>query len=104
MVEIECLACDKTLKLPQSIDMDNYDGQLVCSKCKALLHVKLVKGKLRKYKIVERRVRPKNMKTTIIVQDKATKARLLRIAERTRKIENTGKPLEGEGIQGRKII
>jgi len=55
MVEIECLACDKTLELPQSIDTDNYDGQLVCSKCKALLHVKLVKGKLRKYKIVERR-------------------------------------------------
>ncbi len=54
MVKIECLACDKTLKLPQSIDTDNYDGQLVCSKCKALLHVKLVKGKLRKYKIVER--------------------------------------------------
>jgi hypothetical protein len=103
MVEIECLACDKTLKLPQSIDMDNYDGQLVCSKCKALLHVKLVKGKLRKYKIVER-VRPKNIKPTIIVQDEATKANLLRIGERTRKIENTGKPLEGEGIQGRKII
>jgi len=91
MIEIECLACDKTLKLPQSIDMDNYDGQLVCSKCKALLHVKLVKGKLRKYKIVER-VRPENRTTTIIVQDKATKARLLHIAERTRKSENTGKP------------
>ena len=54
MVEIECLACDKTLELPQFIDTDNYDGQLVCSKCKALLHVKLVKGKLRKYKIVEK--------------------------------------------------
>ena len=54
MVEIVCLACDKTLELPQFIDTDNYDGQLVCSKCKALLHVKLVKGKLRKYKIVER--------------------------------------------------
>ena len=54
MVEIECLACDKTLELPQFVDTDNYDGQLVCSKCKALLHVKLVKGKLRKYKIVER--------------------------------------------------
>jgi hypothetical protein len=54
VVEIVCLACDKTLELPQFIDTDNYDGQLVCSKCKALLHVKLVKGKLRKYKIVER--------------------------------------------------
>ncbi len=54
MVDIECLACDKTLELPQFIDTDNYDGQIVCSKCKALLHLKLVKGKLLKYKIVER--------------------------------------------------
>ncbi len=54
MTEIGCLACDKTLEIPQFIDTDNYDGQLVCSECKALLHVKFVKGGLRKYKIVER--------------------------------------------------
>ncbi len=54
MVEIQCLACDKTLKLPQFVNTDNYDGQVVCSDCKALLHIKLVKGKVLKYKIVER--------------------------------------------------
>ena len=54
MIEIQCLACDKTLELPQFINTDNYDGQLVCSKCKALLHVKFVKDELVKYKIVER--------------------------------------------------
>ena len=54
MLEIQCLACDETLKLPKFIDADNFDGQLVCQKCKALLYVKLVKGKVRKYKIVER--------------------------------------------------
>ena len=54
MDEILCLACDKALEIPQYIDTDNYDGQLVCSKCKALLYTKLVKGKLLKYKIVER--------------------------------------------------
>ena len=54
MVEIECLACDNTLELPKFIDTSNYDGQLVCPKCKALLYLKLVKEKVRKYKIVER--------------------------------------------------
>jgi len=54
MVEIQCLACDKTLKLPQFVNTDNYDGQVVCPECKALLHIKLVKSKVLKYKIVER--------------------------------------------------
>jgi len=54
MVEIQCLACDKTLELPQFVDTDNYDGQLVCPQCKTLLYVKLVKSKVLKYKIVER--------------------------------------------------
>ena len=54
MVEIECLACDKTLKLPQFVNTDNYDGQVVCPECKALLYVKFVKSKVLKYKIVER--------------------------------------------------
>jgi len=54
MVEIQCLACDKTLKLPQYVNTDNYDGQVVCPECKALLHVKLVKSKVLRYRIVER--------------------------------------------------
>ncbi|MBI3931348.1 MAG: hypothetical protein HY325_04930 [Chloroflexi bacterium] len=54
MLEIECLACDKTLELPKYINTDNYDGQLVCSKCKALLHLKFVKDELLKYKLIER--------------------------------------------------
>jgi len=53
MVEIECLACGKVVKLPQFIDTDYYDGQIVCQECKSLLHVKLVKGKVQKYKIAE---------------------------------------------------
>lgn len=53
MVDIECLACGKTLKIPQYIDADNYDGQVVCQECKSILHVKLVKGKAQKYKVVE---------------------------------------------------
>lgn len=53
MADIECLACGKTVKIPKFIDTDNYDGQLVCQECKSILHVKLVKGKVQKYKIVE---------------------------------------------------
>ncbi len=51
MVEIECLACGKAVKLPQFIDSDNYDGQVVCQECNSLLRVKLVKGKVQKYKV-----------------------------------------------------
>ncbi len=57
MVEIECLACGKAVQLPQFIDTDDYDydGQVVCQECKSLLHVKLEKGKVRKYKIIEKK-------------------------------------------------
>jgi DNA-directed RNA polymerase subunit RPC12/RpoP len=62
MVKFKCRACGKTIELPQridtdtyeDIDTDDYDGQVVCQECKALLHMKLVKGKVRKCKIVER--------------------------------------------------
>lgn len=58
MVEIECLACGKAVKARQLTDSDNYDtdsydGQIVCQECKSLLHVKLVEGKVQKYKLVE---------------------------------------------------
>ena len=58
MGEIECLACGKAIKPRQlndtgNYDTGNYDGQIVCQECKSLLHVKLVKGKVQKYKIIE---------------------------------------------------
>jgi len=53
MVEIECLACGKPLKIPQYIDTEKYDGEMVCQECKALLHVKLVKGKVQEYEYVK---------------------------------------------------
>lgn len=55
MDEIPCLACGKTVKMPQYIDSEQYDGQVVCQECKSLLHIKLAKGKVHKYKIVERK-------------------------------------------------
>jgi len=52
MVEIECLVCGKTIKMPQYIDTEKYDGQVVCQECGSLLHIKLVGSKVRGYKVV----------------------------------------------------
>ena len=57
MIEIECLACGKTVKIPQFIDPDNYDGQVVCQECGSLLHLKLVGAKVRQYKVVGQKFR-----------------------------------------------
>ncbi len=66
MVEIECLACGKAVELPQFVDTDNYDGQVVCQECKSLLHVKLAKGKVQKYKIVEKKFKDFNFTELIM--------------------------------------
>jgi len=57
MVEIECLVCGETIKVPQFIDSDNYDGQVVCQNCTSLLHIKLAQSKVRQYKVVEKKFR-----------------------------------------------
>ena len=58
MIEIECLVCEKSIKPRQlndseNYDTDHYDGQIPCPECKSLLYVKLLKGKVQKYKILE---------------------------------------------------
>jgi DNA-directed RNA polymerase subunit RPC12/RpoP len=53
MVELGCLACSKIIKVPQYIDTEKYDGQVVCEECNSLLYIKLVKGKVEKYKLIE---------------------------------------------------
>jgi len=78
MVEIECLVCGKGIKPRQlndteNYDTENYDGQIVCQECKSLLYVKLVKGELRKYKIVER-YRPGEPVKLHVVYDNDKKA------------------------------
>jgi DNA-directed RNA polymerase subunit RPC12/RpoP len=68
MVKIECLACGKNVKIPPYINTKKYDGEVVCQECKALLHVKLVKDKVEKYKIVER-IRPGAPLVFRVIQD-----------------------------------
>jgi hypothetical protein len=48
------LICGKTITIPQFIDTNNYDGQLSCPACKALLRMKMFGAKVRKYELVER--------------------------------------------------
>jgi uncharacterized Zn finger protein (UPF0148 family) len=55
MLEINCLVCGQTIKIPEFIDTNNYDGQVSCPQCKSLLHIKLVGAKVRKYMVVERK-------------------------------------------------
>ena len=81
MVEIECHKCGTVFTPHQSIDTNNYDGEVVCPKCKSLLHVKLVKGKLQKRKVVDKG------KITITADQYAMAAReLLEAREEERKL------------------
>ncbi len=52
MAEIECLMCEHWVEIPKFVNISNYDGQIVCKQCKALLSVKFVDSELRKYKLV----------------------------------------------------
>ncbi len=59
MVKIECLLCEKPIKLPKYIDTENYDGEVVCQECKSLLYIRLLKSKVKKYKFKEAGFREK---------------------------------------------
>ncbi len=52
-MKIPCLVCDKPIKLQTYINTQNYDGEVVCRECNSLLHIKLVKSKLEKYRLVK---------------------------------------------------
>ncbi len=83
MAEIECHVCGKNFNLPQCIDTDNYDGEVVCTECKALLHIKLIKGKCQKRKIVKVDKR----KIEFTAEDYEMAARLLaKVTEEDRKL------------------
>lgn len=45
MTEIACNICENTIKFPDYV-LQDWSGDLLCRSCGALLHVKLVKGKV----------------------------------------------------------
>ncbi len=58
MLEIECLVCKEPLQMPSYIDFDDYDGQVVCKKCNALLYIRLQYSKVKKYKVIKYEIHP----------------------------------------------
>ncbi len=52
MVKINCLQCGRLLKFPSYIDPEDYDGQIRCNKCKALLYIKFKSSEVKKYKLI----------------------------------------------------
>ena len=51
--QLECLVCGNNFPIPTFINVENYDGQVVCQNCASLLHLKLVQSKVRQYRVVE---------------------------------------------------
>jgi len=51
MVEIECHLCGE--KSSHCV-LNNFDGEVKCPNCEAILHVKLAEGELLKRKVVDR--------------------------------------------------
>lgn len=87
MLKIECLVCDKALVLPKFVNINKYDGQIKCKKCKSLLYVKFLKGELQKYKIVEK-AKPKPKDIKIIVENERAKYLVEHMGDRLRKPES----------------
>ena len=55
MSGIECLHCYKTLAIPEWVNTDDYDGEIVCKKCKARLAIKFTGSeKPAKYKLIKK--------------------------------------------------
>ena len=50
---LECLICGKTFQIPKFVNIENYNGQVVCQNCGSLLHIRLIQSKVRQYKVVE---------------------------------------------------
>ena len=51
---INCLYCEEPLELPNWINIENYDGEVVCKKCDSRLAIKFARSSQPiKYKLVK---------------------------------------------------
>ena len=76
MAKIECLLCGGDVKIPKLSDTDKYEGDGVCEGCKSIIRVKLVKGKVHKYRIVKDKSMQKDRQYNILIQGKDAKDKL----------------------------
>ena len=82
MLEIDCLVCGQVIRLPEYVDLDNYDGQLSCRQCASLFHVTLVGSKVRKYEVVEKGYRASSADNAIIdIEQEAKRAEEVQVVE-----------------------
>jgi hypothetical protein len=49
--EIPCILCNNAIKLPEYVGQ-NYSGDLLCSRCGSLLHIKLNRWEVEQYRVL----------------------------------------------------
>jgi hypothetical protein len=52
--KIPCIICTSAIKLPEYVGQD-YSGDLLCDRCRSLLHIKLDKWEVKQYKVLRDR-------------------------------------------------
>ena len=52
---IFCPSCQSRIKFKGDIDLNKFSGHILCSKCNALLYMKIAKMKLQECKIVDKK-------------------------------------------------
>ena len=72
--EISCILCNSTIKLPEYVGQ-NYSGDLLCDTCMSLLRIKLDKGEVKEFKVLEDRFKEwKGFEKLRELQERAAKA------------------------------
>jgi hypothetical protein len=52
--EIPCIMCNNAIRFPEYVGQD-YTGDLLCDRCRSLLHIKLDKWEVKQYKVLRDR-------------------------------------------------
>jgi hypothetical protein len=72
---LKCLFCNKPILFPKYvIDSLKYNGQICCTKCNSLLHIKKEGKNIQEYKVIEkgfRNITPKEYSHVLDVFHKA---------------------------------
>ena len=71
--ELPCIMCNNAIKLPEYVGQD-YSGDLLCGRCRSLLHIKLDKWEVKQYKVLKDRSEWKGLEKLTELQDRAAKS------------------------------
>jgi len=73
--KIACILCKNTIKFPEYVGQD-YSGDLLCDTCNSLLRIKLDKGEVREFKVLEDRLEQwKGVEKMKALQERMAKAK-----------------------------